>query len=223
MFLQSDDGAHVSSSTVPKSEVNGVCWCSSRNKWQVFFHKNGSRTFLGQFENEDAAIAARKAAEAQHGVPQVGGRRIWKYITEEEKRAARLAKYRAYGIRNREALRLKHKDRAKKKKLADPIGSMLVDAKRRAKQRGIEFTLDSSKLTIPEHCEVCGVTMKLFSGIKFKSDAVSLDRLDNAKGYIDGNVRFICLDCNRWKSDCTESWRFRAIADYMDRNLAHKH
>jgi len=214
---------NLQAAKTPKSEVSGVSWCSNRNKWQVHFSHNGCHTYLGLFKTEDDAIAARKNAEALHGVPKIGGRRIWKYVTEEEKKAAEKARQREYGIRHREKLKQKHRDSNKRRKLKDPIGFLLIDARRRAKRRNIDFNLDPSKLTLPECCEVCGVAMKLFSGRKFKSDAVSLDRLDNSKGYIDSNVKFICLDCNRWKSDCTESSRFRAIADYMDRNLTPKH
>ncbi len=40
---------------------------------------------------------------------------------------------------------------------------------------------------------------------KFKPDSPSLDRIDSKKGYIRGNVRFICLSLNYAKNKFSES------------------
>lgn len=196
-----------------KSGVTGVCWDRRQNKWQAYINIDAVQVSLGFFKEKEHAITARKEAEKRFGVPKVGGRCLL-----PGQKSAREGYWRSYRANNPEKVKNANRESLRRRKERDPIGVMLMEAKRRARERNIEFNLDASNLTLPNLCEVCGVTMKTFTGQKFKSDAVSLDRLDNSKGYIYGNVRFICLECNRWKSDCTESWRFRAIADYIDRN-----
>lgn len=72
------------------------------------------------------------------------------------------------------------------------------NAKRRAKSKGIEFNIEESDITIPEFCPVLKV--KLESGTRHPP---SLDRIDNSKGYIKGNVWVISRKANTMKNDAT--------------------
>lgn len=45
----------------------GVHWNKKCNKWQAYIKVNGKMLHLGLFENLEDAIAARKAAEREHG------------------------------------------------------------------------------------------------------------------------------------------------------------
>jgi hypothetical protein len=74
-----------------------------------------------------------------------------------------------------------------------------------AEARNIEFTIDESHLPpIPSHCPVLGV--KFYS----KSDngrdwSPSIDRIDNSKGYVPGNIMWMSHRANTLKSDASLS------------------
>jgi hypothetical protein len=55
-------------------------------------------------------------------------------------------------------------------------------------------------LDIPEYCPVLGCKLKLGYGKKLYSSP-SIDRIDNSKGYIKGNVRVISHRANQLKSN----------------------
>lgn len=73
-------------------------------------------------------------------------------------------------------------------------------AKQRSKRLNIEFTIDVSDIIIPEFCPILGI--KLTAPNKKVSDSsYSMDRIDNTKGYIKGNIQIISQRANRLKSD----------------------
>ncbi|MEZ9229987.1 HNH endonuclease [Vibrio amylolyticus] len=49
-----------------RSGVKGVCWDKSRNKWLVTIKKDYKPIFIGRYDDFSEAVAARKAAEAEH-------------------------------------------------------------------------------------------------------------------------------------------------------------
>lgn len=75
-------------------------------------------------------------------------------------------------------------------------------ARYRAKQKGIAFTIKRNDLVIPKKCPILGLTLKINEG-KRKEDSYSLDRVDTSKGYIKGNVRVISWRANRLKLNMT--------------------
>lgn len=79
---------------------------------------------------------------------------------------------------------------------------MLKRARVRAKKKGWEFNLDREDVAIPEFCPVLGMKMEVASGA-MKSNSPTLDRLDNKKGYIKGNVMVISQRANMIKSDAS--------------------
>jgi hypothetical protein len=77
-------------------------------------------------------------------------------------------------------------------------------AKKRAKQKGTEFSLTVFDIPeIPKICPVLGI--KIVESKKYGpiDSSPSLDRIDPKKGYVVGNVRIICNRANRIKSDAT--------------------
>lgn len=81
----------------------------------------------------------------------------------------------------------------------NPIKAMLQRSRRRAKDAGIEFNLSESDIFIPEFCPVLGIKLERYCG-----DATpSLDRIDNSKGYVVGNVVVVSFRANRIKSNST--------------------
>ena len=52
----------------------GVAWMKHRGKWRAFISVSDKQTHLGCFDNKEEAIAARKAAEKEHGFHPNHGR-----------------------------------------------------------------------------------------------------------------------------------------------------
>ena len=82
--------------------------------------------------------------------------------------------------------------------------TMFVGAKGRAKKHGLEFNITLDDIVIPEKCPITGRPLrKISSNGKFCNDSPSLDRINNAFGYIKGNVAVISYKANSRKSDMT--------------------
>lgn len=79
-----------------------------------------------------------------------------------------------------------------------PLYYIVKQARKRARQLGLEFDLKDSDLKIPTHCPVLGLELKSNSGSGAK-DSYSIDRIDNTKGYTKDNVRVISFEANNLK------------------------
>lgn len=84
----------------------------------------------------------------------------------------------------------------------NPIHYLLIQAKYRAKKRGVEFDINLSDIEIPKYCPVFGLKLETTKGRR-KDNSYSLDRLDNKKGYVKGNVRVISWKANQYKGNMT--------------------
>ncbi len=73
-------------------------------------------------------------------------------------------------------------------------------AKSRAKKIGREFSIELEDITIPDKCPVFG-----HSFVYGDPDwTYSIDRVDNDKGYVKGNVEIVSNKANRIKNSATE-------------------
>jgi hypothetical protein len=74
-------------------------------------------------------------------------------------------------------------------------------AKQRAKKRNVEFSILKEDVTVPEVCPILGVKLEMNngSGAGGKDNSYSLDRIDQSKGYIKGNVQVISHKANSMK------------------------
>lgn len=82
------------------------------------------------------------------------------------------------------------------------IHNMWKAAKSRADKKGIEFNIEESDIIIPNICPLLEVPFKF--GDKNNYDySPSLDRIDNTKGYIKGNIQVISKKANTMKSSAT--------------------
>jgi hypothetical protein len=101
----------------------------------------------------------------------------------------------AYKIKNRtRLLEYKRKWKANNYEL-----TMYDNAKHRARRKGLEFTIDMSDLIIPEMCPILEIPIKMNVG-GVQHDSPSLDRIDNNRGYIKGNIMIISNLANVMKS-----------------------
>jgi hypothetical protein len=97
----------------------------------------------------------------------------------------------------------------------NPAEYMLRRAKTRATQKGLEFDLGLSDiLPLPTHCAVFGMELTKGRGHHDES-AFSLDRIDNTRGYVKGNVVVISYLANRLKNNGTAA-QHRRIAEWME-------
>jgi len=106
----------------------------------------------------------------------------------------------------------------KRRHKLDPRASMVNDARKRSKQKNIEFDLIKDDLIVPEICPVLGIEL-FVAGEKRGPNSPSLDRVDNNKGYTKDNVRVISNRANCLKNDATIK-ELKAIVEYMERENA---
>jgi len=82
-------------------------------------------------------------------------------------------------------------------------------AKRRAKEKGLDFTINIEDIYVPEVCPVFLVPFE-----ENTPHSASLDRIDSSKGYIKGNVFVVSTRVNVLKNNITLQEMERLIA-YM--------
>ena len=105
-----------------------------------------------------------------------------------------------------------YKADSNRKRGLDPIPTMLILAKRRAKKKGLLFNLEHKDINMPILCPVLGVTLKTGLG-KLAPESPSLDRINSSLGYVSGNVRIISHRANALKSNATILELTQIIAD----------
>lgn len=109
--------------------------------------------------------------------------------------------------------KLRHPEQAKKSEYdrkqryikKDPLRNLLKQVKCRAKKKNFDFNLTKSDFEnkMPKVCPVLGVPLERNSEKGWWPYSPSIDRIDNDKGYISGNVRIISWRANSLKSDAT--------------------
>ncbi len=94
---------------------------------------------------------------------------------------------------------------------------LLQNARARGRQAGIEATIKADEIDWPSHCPVLGTELDYRTtdrtGIPH-ANLPSIDRWDNDKGYVPGNVAVISLRANEIKRDASIA-EMRAILNYM--------
>lgn len=87
-------------------------------------------------------------------------------------------------------------------KSESPEKKMFRRAKTRAKERGLDFDLDQSDILIPTHCPILGLELICHKGRSGgMPNSPALDRINNSKGYVKGNVMVISHRANMMKAD----------------------
>lgn len=89
----------------------------------------------------------------------------------------------------------------KVKFIKDPQYYLWYVARTRARSNNREFTIKVEDISIPMTCPILGLA--LTKGDGYLHNAMSLDRVDNTKGYVPGNVRVISRKANLLKSSLT--------------------
>jgi len=102
----------------------------------------------------------------------------------------------------------------------DQKTKMLYAARKRAKLGGFECTITKDDIVIPETCPVLGIPLFARVGAgRSNRDQVenspSLDRIDNSKGYVPGNIAVISMRANMIKNNATLD-ELKAIVAYIE-------
>lgn len=99
----------------------------------------------------------------------------------------------------------KNKDKinalAKQKRYASPEKNIFLKVKHKCKQSGQEFSIQLEDIIIPEYCPLLGIKLDPTGA---RDSLPSLDRKDNSKGYIPGNVWVISVLANTMKNKATK-------------------
>lgn len=81
-----------------------------------------------------------------------------------------------------------------------PSFKMHQRAKQRAKKSGIDFNIEVSDIVVPDECPILGIKINVNSGKPGAyRNSPSLDRIDNNKGYIKGNIAVVSQLANAMK------------------------
>jgi len=104
---------------------------------------------------------------------------------------------------------------ARSNRRANPKQTLLRRAKDRAAKSGVAFTITLNDIPdIPEVCPVFGFKLE-FGSKEERFSSPSLDRKDNTKGYIPGNLQVISYRANQLKSDGTLE-ELRKLVNYLE-------
>lgn len=79
MVSNKQNGRNQRKQSGNKSGVTGVCWHKRYSKWIAQIRVDGKYIYLGMFSSIEAAAAARKAAEVEHGFHENHGRTSAQY------------------------------------------------------------------------------------------------------------------------------------------------
>lgn len=84
-----------------------------------------------------------------------------------------------------------------------PEKRLLFNARSRSAKKGYECSIDESDILVPEYCPICDIKLDLYREHGITDALPTLDRVDNSKGYVKGNVRVISWRANQLKRDIT--------------------
>jgi hypothetical protein len=124
-----------------------------------------------------------------------------------------LAKQKEYAEANRDAC----VERATKWRKTKPERNMWLQARKRAANKGLEFTIDVEDIVLPTVCPYLGIELKVNTGKGFQPDSYSLDRIDSSKGYVKGNIGVISNMANSMKRDATPEQLINFATSVLER------
>lgn len=83
-------------------------------------------------------------------------------------------------------------------------GYIIRNVKYSAKRRNLDFNLHFTDIELPTHCPLLGIKLEyLQEGNSNSRNHASLDRIDNSKGYIKGNVIVLSRLANAMKNEAS--------------------
>lgn len=101
-------------------------------------------------------------------------------------------------------------------KIRNPKYQLVVNAKVRAKNCNLPFSITADSFEIPEFCPILGVKLE-FGSSEDHNAAPSLDRIVPQLGYVPGNIAVISHRANQIKNNGSAE-EHRKIADWIEEN-----
>ena len=98
-----------------------------------------------------------------------------------------------------------------------PEKDMLANARIRAREKDLPFSISYKDIKIPALCPVLNIPLERGVGVSH-DNSPSLDRITPDKGYVLGNIKVISYRANRIKSNATNE-ELVAVAKYICKNL----
>lgn len=74
-------------------------------------------------------------------------------------------------------------------------------ARQRATRKGLAFDITVDDIVVPDRCPYLNIQLTICTDGIVKDDTASIDRIDNEKGYVKGNIRIISFRANKMKSN----------------------
>jgi hypothetical protein len=110
-------------------------------------------------------------------------------------------------VENYDKVRERERSYIKKAFDKDAVGLMWRVKKANAKHKGVEFDITKEDLQeiMVDVCPVLGIPLKFNFGGRAgcNHDSYSIDRIDNSKGYVKGNIQIMSKRANLLKNDAT--------------------
>lgn len=75
---------------------------------------------------------------------------------------------------------------------------LLDNSKANSRRRGNEFSITEADIVVPEVCPIFGTKFEIGT-----MSAASVDRIDNNKGYVKGNIQIISRKANTMKNSAS--------------------
>jgi len=107
--------------------------------------------------------------------------------------------------------------------VGDMPGEYVNSLKKSARKRKIKFDISKEYMwNLYEQqdgkCAISGLPIKFWTHSKMRDGTASIDRIDSAKGYIEGNVQWVCKDINFMKQSLEQGLFInycKIIADFQ--------
>lgn len=111
---------------------------------------------------------------------------------------------------------LSNTEKSYKRADVNPTGHLWSRAFSRAKKKNLDFNIEKSDIIIPEKCPYTGLIL-VFNKEKPQKNSASLDRIDNTKGYVKGNIEVISYLANTMKRDASVEQQLAFATEVMKR------
>lgn len=110
----------------------------------------------------------------------------------------------------------KRREEISKKRRSNIPQRWIDRTRRRAREKGIEWNLSRELLKelIVPICPILGIEL-CYTNLVLADNSPTIDRIDNALGYIDGNVQVLSCLANRMKSNATPEQLLK-FAEYIN-------
>lgn len=91
-----------------------------------------------------------------------------------------------------------------------PEANFVLKARERAREKGLDFNITRDDIILANFCPILGLRLDSST----LDQTPSIDRIDNNKGYIKGNIQIISFRANRMKGNATLD-EIMLLADFL--------